>query len=50
MTGQEMTELQHSKKFMEKAHSAKVRQTSMITGNSDVSRANIAFREFLTVG
>ena len=47
MTGQEMTELQHSKKFMEKVHSAKVRQTGMITGDSDVSRRNIAFREFL---
>jgi hypothetical protein len=38
MMGQEMTELQHSQKFVEKVHSAEVRQTGMITGDSDVSR------------
>src|ERR1035437_4725982 len=33
-----MSKLQHSQKFVEEIHSAEVRQTGMITGNSEISR------------
>jgi ribosomal protein L19E len=36
--GQKMAKLQHSQKFMEKVHAAVVRQTRMITGDSNISR------------
>jgi hypothetical protein len=36
--GQKMAKLQHSQKFMEEVHTAVVRQTRMITGDSNISR------------
>jgi hypothetical protein len=38
LPGEEMSKLQHSQKFVEEIHSAKVRQTCMITGDSEISR------------
>jgi hypothetical protein len=38
MLGQEVTEMQHSKKFVKKVRSAKMRQTLVITGDEQVSR------------
>src|SRR5258708_39987511 len=35
--GQKMAKLQHLQKFMEEAHTAGVRQTRMITGDSNIS-------------
>jgi hypothetical protein len=35
---QEVTELQHSQKFVKEIDTPEVRQTSMITGDSDTSR------------
>jgi len=34
--GEEIAELQHSQKFVEEVNSAIVRQTRMITGDSDI--------------
>jgi hypothetical protein len=38
MSSQEVTELQHPDKFLEKAHAAEVRQPGMIIDDFDVSR------------
>jgi hypothetical protein len=38
MRGQEVPELQHSQEFMEEVDTTIVGQTSMITGDSDISR------------
>ena len=38
LPGEEMSKLQHSQKFVEEIHSAEVRQTGMITGDSEISR------------
>jgi hypothetical protein len=38
MPGYEVTELQHSKKFVKKVRSAEMRQTSVITGDAQISR------------
>jgi len=42
MPGEEMAKPQHSEEFMKEEHTAKVRQTRMITGEPDISR-RIAF-------
>jgi hypothetical protein len=38
MLGQEVAEMQHSKKFVEKVRSAKMRQTPVIAGDEQISR------------
>jgi len=38
MLGQEIAKLQHSKEFVEKVRTAKVRQTPVITGDEQISR------------
>jgi hypothetical protein len=38
MLGQKVAEMQHSKKFVKKVRSAKMRQTSVITGDEQISR------------
>jgi hypothetical protein len=38
MSGEEMSELQHSEKFVKEVHAAEVRQPRVITGEFDVSR------------
>jgi hypothetical protein len=38
MRGQEMAEPQHSQKFMKEVNTTVVRQTRMITGDSNISR------------
>jgi len=47
MGGQEMTEVQRSQKFVEKVNTAIMRQTSMITGDPNISRRIWHFHEFL---
>lgn len=45
-----MAELQHSQKFVKEVDAAIMRQTRMITADSNIFEANTAFREFLTDG
>jgi hypothetical protein len=50
MRGQEMAEMQSSQKFMEEVNTAIMRQTRMITGDSNIPRRIWHFHEFLTDG
>jgi hypothetical protein len=50
MRGQEMAEMQRSQKFMEEVNTAIMRQTRMITGDSNIPRRIRHFHEFLTDG
>jgi hypothetical protein len=38
MLGQEVAEMQHSKKFVKEVRSSKMRQTPMIAGDEQISR------------
>jgi hypothetical protein len=44
--GEEMAEAQHSKKFMKEVNTAVVRQTPMITGDSNIPRRIRHFTNF----
>jgi len=48
--GEEMSKLQHSQKFVEKIHSTEMRQTSMITGDSKISRRSPHSDTDFTIG
>jgi hypothetical protein len=43
MPGKEIAELQHPYKFVEEEGTAEVRQTTMFTGDSYISRGNISY-------
>jgi hypothetical protein len=46
--GQEIAQLQHLKKFVEKTDAAEVRQTPMITGDSKISWQSAHPEPYLT--
>jgi hypothetical protein len=48
MAGEEIAQLQHSQKFMEKVSSPKVRQTRMITGDFEISGRSSHPEAYLT--